>query len=99
MSELDSVYGDVLAGLRAAVVASGGRLGKPVREHNRQMNKVREECARLASTPAGREALTRAAEADPDPRVRLTAAVAVETWNPAKAAETLVDLIAAAGGT
>jgi hypothetical protein len=63
------------------------------------MGAVRKECAHLALTDSGREALTHAARFDEDPWVRLHAATAVSTWDREAAADTLTALIVAAGGT
>jgi hypothetical protein len=63
------------------------------------MSAVRAECARLASTASGREALAQAARFDEDAWVRLNAATAVGTWDREVAADALTALIVAAGGT
>lgn len=98
MTDRDAARGDALRAVRITLEATRSAPTTSVRVHNRLMNEVRSECARLAATPAGRETLARAAESDADPLVRLNAALAVEAWDPNKAAETFVALIAAAGG-
>jgi hypothetical protein len=99
MTSERGVEGAVSLGpLRRAVEASRKAPSTPARVHNRLMSVMREECARLAATPAGRDVLVRAAGSDSDPWVRLAAATAVETWDPSEAAETFVTLVTAAGG-
>lgn len=62
------------------------------------MQAVRNECAHLAGTASGREALAHAARLDDDPWVRLSAATAVGTWDREAAADALTALVVAAGG-
>lgn len=89
-----------LSALRDALAArEQAPTDAPVRVHNRLMRAVLKQCELLAQTPSGRALLVDAATIDPDPALRLMAAVTVQRWDTATARTTLEDLVRRAGGT
>ena len=89
---------DVLAALRLAVGATRPVEGRPVRVHNHLMTALTDVCARMSASATGREALVWAAQADPDPAVRLHAATTVATWDVNAATRALREIVVASGG-
>jgi len=88
----------LLSTLRTAIAAAQAVPLRPVRVHNRLIPAVQAECDRLAVTSEGRDALAHAAERDPEPMVRLSAAVAVARWDADAGASALEALVVESGG-
>lgn len=89
-----------LTALRAALLASQeSPRTAPVRVHNRLATAIQKQCEVLAQTSEGRAALSAAADADPDPQLRLVAATTIQRWDVDRARATLEDLVVQSGGT
>lgn len=88
-----------LSSLRAAAAAAQSAPLTPVRNYNRLMTAVQKECDKLAASPDGRVALEHAAAQDPEPMVRLSAAVAVSEWDAEAGRSALEALVLQSGAS
>jgi len=87
--------------LRSAVdkwVAADADPGVPVRVKNRLFTAKTKAAAAIAESASGRESLAHVAQNDPDPNMRLAAAVTIQSWDQATARAVFEDLLRLSGG-
>lgn len=92
---------DLVGEFRAAVhawIAADADASVPVRVKNKLFTARTRAAAAVAESIEGRESLTHVAEKDPDPNMRLAAAVTVQDWDQAKARAVFEDLVRLSGG-